>query len=46
MAFIGFMNSAGVVGWCILLTGIAGLVLVGRAVWKSIVRPSPAPAVS
>lgn len=30
MAFINFMNESGVVGWIILLTGVAGLVLVAE----------------
>jgi len=30
MAFINFMNESGVVGWIILMTGVAGLVLIGE----------------
>ncbi len=29
-AFITFMNNSGVVGWIILMTGVAGLVLIGE----------------
>lgn len=30
MAFINFMNSSGVVGWVILATGVAGIVLISE----------------